>query len=857
MRRSATISAMLVCIVALVSVAASADPVASSSRRAEPCAGGCGWQPGMSLPDISGPVWAMAVFDDGSGPALYVGGEFATAGNVIVNNIAKWNGSAWSPLPGPTAVGVGGREYTATGGAVEALAVFNGALYVGGQFINAGGAKVNHIAKWTGASWSTLSDAGTIGTDGDVESFAVWNDGSGAALYAGGGFSNAGTITANHVAKWNGTAWSALTGPSGTGVNYSGSHSVLALQPTAAGLYVAGYFDTAGGLAANNIALWNGSVWSSLTSAGGNGIQYGKVYALAEWNDGNGNALYAAGNYMLAGGQSVSDIAKWNGSDWTAVGGGVGSTVSGYITIYALHVWDDGSGAALYAGGWFTTAGGSPTNYIARWNGSAWSAINAPLNGVGYTVRSMGDFDDGRGSALYAGGYFSTAGGTPASRIAKLKGGAWSVLAPNTGLGTYDAVYALAKGDVGGAGSIYAGGPFVAAAGQALNSIGRLDSVGWHPMSGPSGTGVNNTVNAITIWNDGAGDAVYAGGWFTTAGGVTVNRIAKWDGAQWSALRGGVFGAAGNAVYALTTYNDGNGSALYAGGDIWKIDDVVCNGIGRWNGSQWTALTGPSGTGISGGWNKVYALAVWDDGTGSALYVGGDFTLAGGVTVNNIARWNGSEWQALTGSMGTGTSAAVYSLAVHDDGSGPALYAAGSFYNVGTTMVRYIARWNGHEWSELDYGLEMSPVRTLLSWNDGTGSALYAGGDFASRLSRWRGGSWSSLAAGTSPATNGPVFALLARDKGNEHNLYVGGSITTAGTTASTGLALWRCVGVSGDANGDGALTVADIFYLINHLFAGGPTPVVSSDVNADGTLTAADIIYLLSHLFAGGPAPR
>ncbi len=61
---------------------------------------------------------------------------------------------------------------------------------------------------------------------------------------------------------------------------------------------------------------------------------------------------------------------------------------------------------------------------------------------------------------------------------------------------------------------------------------------------------------------------------------------------------------------------------------------------------------------------------------------------------------------------------------------------------------------------------------------------------------------------------------------------------------------------IKGDANGDGATTVADIFYLINSLFIGGPAPIGLTDVNGDGQITVADIFYLINYLFAGGPPP-
>lgn len=61
----------------------------------------------------------------------------------------------------------------------------------------------------------------------------------------------------------------------------------------------------------------------------------------------------------------------------------------------------------------------------------------------------------------------------------------------------------------------------------------------------------------------------------------------------------------------------------------------------------------------------------------------------------------------------------------------------------------------------------------------------------------------------------------------------------------------------AGDVNGDGIVNVADVFYLINFLYAGGPAPVFSADFNADAVTNAADVVYLLNYLFAGGTAPH
>lgn len=63
---------------------------------------------------------------------------------------------------------------------------------------------------------------------------------------------------------------------------------------------------------------------------------------------------------------------------------------------------------------------------------------------------------------------------------------------------------------------------------------------------------------------------------------------------------------------------------------------------------------------------------------------------------------------------------------------------------------------------------------------------------------------------------------------------------------------------VVGDANGNGFVTISDVVFLINFLFAGGqsPSPIFSADANCSRTVTISDAVYLIRYIFAGGPAP-
>ena len=241
--------------------------------------------------------------------------------------------------------------------------------------------------------------------------------------------------------------------------------------------------------------------------------------------DGSGN-LYIGGHFTVVGNVPATNVAKWNGSSWLALGSGIDDEV------YALAV----SGHELYAGGVFTA--GSRTSRISKWNGS-WTEVGA-MNGNVYALASAG-------SDLYAGGLFAqamTTGGVAVTvnSIAKWNGSSWSALGP----GVNSDVNALAVAST----DVYAVGYFTAAGGSPANHIAKWNGSNWAPL----GSGLNIAAWAVAV----SGNAVYAGGGFTTAGGSAANYIARWNGASWSALGSGVSGE----VWALAA----SGSDLYAGG---------------------------------------------------------------------------------------------------------------------------------------------------------------------------------------------------------------------------------------------------------------------------------------------------
>jgi hypothetical protein len=110
-------------------------------------------------------------------------------------------------------------------------------------------------------------------------------------------------------------------------------------------------------MSANYIAKWNGSNWSSLGSGVGRNSQgYPWVLALAA----SGNALYAGGYFSIAGGKAVHQVAKWDGTNWSALGSGINDFDLPRVGALAI------SGGSLYVGGKFTLAGGKASLYAAK-----------------------------------------------------------------------------------------------------------------------------------------------------------------------------------------------------------------------------------------------------------------------------------------------------------------------------------------------------------------------------------------------------------------------------------------------------------------------------------------------------------
>ena len=505
-------------------------------------------------------------------------------------------------------------------------------------------------------------------------------------------------------------------------------------------VYVGGAFRAVGGISTvvNNIVQYNVQTnsWSALGTGANNGVS-GSVNALAV--DGQG-LVYVGGRFAQAVGVSASSVARFNPAtnSWSALGTGGGSGTNDIVRALAV----DGQGR-VYVGGLFTQAGGVSANSVARFDPAtnSWSTLGTGANNgvTGLPILGIPDLPlppdfppdfvlpgivgalavDGQGN-VYVGGAFTRAGGVSANSVARFNPAtnSWSALGTGSSNGVsgsrtpilpIPSVSALA---VDGQGRVYVGGDFTEAGGVSANSVARFDPAtnSWSAL----GTGANNgvsgdetllsgpSVSALAV--DGQG-RVYVGGRFTRAGEVSANRVARFDpqANSWSALgtgaNNGISGDEtsfpGPSVSALAVDEQGR---VYVGGDFTQAGGVSARSVARFDPAtnSWSAL----GAGVSfslGSGGEVNALAI--DGQGR-VYVGGRFTRAGGVSANNVARFDpqANSWSALgtganngVGGITSTISVGVNTFAVDRQGR---VYVGGNFTTAGDVVSAYIARWN-------------------------------------------------------------------------------------------------------------------------------------------------------------------
>ncbi len=535
---------------------------------------------------LDGAVYSSVVFDDGTGPALYLGGSFSLAGMTRAANIVKWDGQEFVALG------------TGSGRTVRSIAVD------GNSLLAEGGGSGAQLRRWQGGAWTNVGPGLAVGSQINVIRVAA--DG----IYIG----LRGSPTSGFLVLRN-SAWEIVGGGVGG--------EVCALELTGTRWIVGGNFSHVGGtpgLDVNAIAQWNGTAWSAL----GAGLD-GTVRAISVMN----NEIYAGGSFEASDGQAVTCVGRFDGTRWREVGNGLEgpvyhlSQIDGELvaagaftrsnTVQLDHVarfvnggWEPISSGIngdvrtlaqfagkLYAGGDFTKADGKPALRIAAVHNGQWRGL---LSGIDGTVSALTKFQD----RLIVSGSFTQVGGVSARRMAAFDGDSWSQFGADGG---FSANCFVEFGN-----QLIAGGAFSVPGGP--SGVARFNGSSWDAMGVLEGNVKGMHVHNGELY-------AYGNGLLRQAGPTSqpYYGLAKWDGTNWVNGFPGVNRSV--SVNALETFN----------GRLYMAGDSTGTLMGVWD------LSGAEPVPAAGAANSRYALKTFN----GQLYIGGGLpVLTAWTGVSNV-----------------------------------------------------------------------------------------------------------------------------------------------------------------------------------------------------------------------------
>lgn len=287
--------------------------------------------------------------------------------------------------------------------------------------------------------------------------------------------------------------------------------------------------------------------------------------------------------------------------------------------------------------------------------------------------------------------------------------------------------------------------------------------------------GVGGGLPNVEAFALGAGDVVYIGGKFSTAGYAPALNVASWDATGgWHALGTGLPGS----VRSLATAPDGSLWAAHG-----TADDATPNRLSRWDGATWTEVATSEG--------PIQTITF----VGDVLYAGGSFTRIGGLDTYALARFDGTTWSGWSGlRLNEGEAIEAISATGPDD-----VCVGGSFTTLRSIDARQAACWDGAAWHARSLPLEGYVYVLARDPADGT---LVAGGEFmldtsgttGGSVARWRGDRWELVGGGVMSEL-GPGTTRRVRGIGFvDGEMFVAGAFThvdPADPRAAHGVARW------------------------------------------------------------------
>jgi hypothetical protein len=789
--------------------------------------------PGPSCVSTDRSPFASTVWDeDGDGPVppvVVAVGDFQIAGDQFASGIATWDGTRWVSLNRHQANFDGVGLFDPDGPGLQPAQ-----LIVSGYWRAPVGFE-RRLSRYQSGRWVDFPSVPTI----YMPVFAPFDpDGPGPLPPQLIAASTHPQGSQNIIFHWDGSQWLPLGGGVRHPDTYGTVQAMEVFDPDGAGtvlprLYVTGHFALAGNQSVSNIASWDGTQWAALGSGLGG---YGGTSMTVFDADGLG-----PGPAVLVVSGGSSNVAAWDGASWSAFPASGLPLISSVVSQQLLPGL-----SVLFASG--SSLGGTG---VFRWSGESWE----PMPGVGgggrlLSIRVAG----GQPLIVQAGGFNAPTGGEDLAGFAAWDGGQWRRSFPGFRKG-YDG-NAIGTFDPDGAGPrptelVFARTYYPPGVSPPIGPVVAFDGFQWHPVPGWPG----DAAGAFGQFDpDGPGpspDMLIA--WVANPG---ASRVLAWNGNSWAQL-GPTY--TNRSFHGFISHDPDGAGPLAPMPIAFGFGPSYGYRVSAWDGADWTPLgpeivyTEPNPAGAT-----IKSIASYDaDGPGPAptqLYIGGEFNRIGEQTIWSLARWNGASWEAVPGNPLQG--AGPLAMTVFDlDGPGPLAPELIMPGFGGTALLAF----NGSTWRPVPgpvHGIE-----TFACFDAGAGRPqLYTIGtsSYGSRISFWNGTGWSVVGAASEPSGGLHAHAAVWSHPGLPDELWISGDFLTAGPWPSFGAARFGCPGPPCYANCDGSsiapvLNINDFLCFINRFQAQDPYANCDGS-SADPFLNVADFNCFLNRFTAGCP---
>lgn len=369
----------------------------------------------------------------------------------------------------------------------------------------------------------------------------------------------------------------------------------------------------------------------------------------------NPENIYAVGALNTYNGVTVNGLAKIKVDGSLDTNFNAGGSFFNNVA-YSVVVQSDGKPVI---GGYFSTYDHVVHTGLMRLNtdGSLDATFDpggAGLSSHGY-VYTNDMFIDGNGK-IVAGGHFTSYDGTTRNNILRVNtdGSLDATFDPGTGFNSASKVYSVAQGADG---KIITGGNFTTYNGTACNYVVRLNTDGSLDSTfNTGGSGVDGPVAVVAVQADGR---IIITGNFTSYNGTARKYIARLntDGTLDGTFDPGTGNSDSVGENAMAFQANGQ---LIVGDGFTHYNGIAINDVARINTDGTLDETFNPGTGVAGGYDGVYGVAIQSDGK---IIIVGSFTSYNGTTRGSIARLN-TDGSLDTSFLNTGAGANSYFVGV-------------------------------------------------------------------------------------------------------------------------------------------------------------------------------------------------